>query len=193
MRLFVAVRVGDAAVRRAEEVRRLIERLDPELARQGAKWVSAAQMHVTVRFLGEIDPLLGEAVSAALTDSVSQVPFGIGFGTPAWLPPRGRPKALVLQVAGGADPLDALRHAVEGRLPAGTPAVEPRAFRPHLTVARIRDEWRARARALQPALAGLPPVDEGGVVDAAVLFESRPGPRGPVYHERARLRLAAPA
>ena len=99
----------------------------------------------------------------------------------------------MLPLEHGADRLEALKHAVDGRLPAGAPAEESRAFRPHLTVARIRDEWQARARALQPALAELSPVPGGGVVDAAILFESRLGPRGPVYHERARLGLAPPA
>ena len=157
------------------------------------KWVSPAQMHVTLRFLGEIDTLLGEAVVSALTGSVPQRPFTIGFGAPSWWPSHGRPRVLVLPLEQGADRLEALKHAVDRRLPAGTPVEEPRAFRPHLTVARIRDEWQAHARALQPALAGLSPVPDGGVVDAAILFESRLGPRGPVYHERARLRLGPPA
>ena len=192
MRLFVAVHVGPLALRRAEEVRQMVEQRDPELARHGMKWVSPAQMHLTLRFLGEVRSPLAEAVLAALDGDLQAGPFPLGFGSPAWLPPRGRPRVLMLPVARGAERLEALKGAVESRLPPGVPPEDERSFSPHLTVARIRDEWQRRAQALGDALVELPPVPEGGVVGAAVLVESHLGPRGPVYHERARLSLAAP-
>jgi 2'-5' RNA ligase len=189
MRLFVAVHVSEVARARAADVRHAVERLEPELAARGMRWVQPAQMHVTLRFLGALDGALADAVVSAMEGQLRLPAFDIGFGTPSWLPVRRPPRVLVLPVEGGLDPLSLLKRAIDERLPPGTPADQSRAFRPHLTIARIRDEWQRRAASLPMPIGDVAPVSEGGRVDAAVLFESQLGPRGPVYHERARLRL----
>lgn len=189
MRLFIAVGIGDAARAQAGVVRRELDRRDAELSRRGLKWVEPANLHMTVRFLGEVAEPLASEIIEVLRAPIDLAPFTLAFGPPSWLPGGARPRVLMLPLVGGASPLGALKEVLDLRLPAGVLAEDPRPFRPHLTLARVRDGWRDRGKGAGAALEGIGPVPDGGQVDAAVLFESHLGARGPVYHERARARL----
>jgi 2'-5' RNA ligase len=108
-------------------------------------------MHLTLCFLGnrptsEIGPL-GDAVRTC-----ARAVGELSLGAPLWLPPR-RPRALAVEVRdeGGAlralkdDVLDALMAVCEAEL-----ASERKRFRPHVTVARLRERTRPRERRLAP-------------------------------------------
>jgi 2'-5' RNA ligase len=108
-------------------------------------------MHVTLCFLGnrptsEIGPL-GDAVRTC-----GRAVGELSLGAPLWLPPR-RPRALAVEVRDedGAlralkdDVLDALMAVCEAEL-----ASERKRFRPHVTVARLRERTRPRERRLAP-------------------------------------------
>ena len=70
VRTFVAVLLSEAAAREAE---RLLDRLRP-LAR--CRWVTRAQLHITLRFLGELSPAAVERVRAAVA-AVAVQPFDL--------------------------------------------------------------------------------------------------------------------
>ena len=76
IRAFVAVLPSEAA---ALEMERLLSRLR-SLAR--CRWVSRAQLHVTLRFLGELPPAAVERVREALA-SVAVQPFDSRFAAPS--------------------------------------------------------------------------------------------------------------
>jgi 2'-5' RNA ligase len=192
MRLFIAVEVGAAVAPRAIEVRRAIEREDADLCRRGMKWVEPANLHLTLRFLGEVGASLAEEVIAAFRQPVAQAPFALAFGGPAWLPGPSRPRVLMLPLDRDLASLTALKRTIDDRLPAGVPPEEARPFRPHLTLARVRDGWQDRARGAAGVLGDVLPLEEGGRIGSAVLLESHLGSHGPSYAERARVRLVAP-
>ena len=140
VRVFVAVDIGDE-VRR--EVTRVITTLTGKLeaVKKPPKvaWVKPNALHVTVKFLGELEDADVERIQALLAPPIAMEPFLLewrGIGT---FPNNKHPRALWLGVKNGAAPLAELEAEVSRRL-AGEKAVEieDRAFLPHLTLGRVK-------------------------------------------------------
>ena len=149
----------------------------------GVRWVRPENLHVTLRFLGEIAREQAAPLAAQVrAHARALAPFELRLGALASLPPRGRARVVVLELAPG-EPLAALAAAVERGVVAAGCAPEPRAFRGHLTLGRVREHGAA------PSLAGLrvPPADF--VVTEAVLFESELHPSGSRYTPLERVPL----
>jgi 2'-5' RNA ligase len=129
-RLFVAVRPPPEVLAGIADL--------PMPVEPGVRWVPAAQWHVTVRFLGEAD--LDEVVAAldaAAPALLDRPPVTAAVG-PA-VARLGR-QVICLPVAG----LDGLAAAVaEATAELGEP-VDPRPFRGHLTLARLRGRGACR-------------------------------------------------
>lgn len=182
MRLFLAVELSD-------EVRAALARCAEELQRTepGWRWVRPEGMHLTLRFLGEVDVarLLGLSPRwrrAASKGPPAEIEVG-GLGT---FPPRGRPRVLWIGLqdrSGGrlAATVQALEQAARA---AGFPA-EDRPFAPHLTLARAAAEGRPRR----------PEVTVGTLgsfrADSVTLFRSVPGRGGAVYTALERYPLGS--
>ena len=102
---------------------------------RGARWLDEDQLHLTLRFIGEVDRHVGADVHAAL-GAVHHPRFDIKLDGIHAFERRGEPVTLWAGVAPHA-PLKALRKKVDQAcLRAG---VEPdrRAYLPHITVARL--------------------------------------------------------
>ena len=129
VRTFVAVLLSEAAAREAE---RLLDRLRP-LAR--CRWVTRAQLHITLRFLGELSPAAVERVRSAVA-AVAVQPFDIELHRAGAFPDLARPRTLWLGGDRGASELTALAGRVNDALfGVGIPRND-RPFSPHLTLAR---------------------------------------------------------
>jgi 2'-5' RNA ligase len=188
VRLFIAVDV-DAATRRAVE--RLRERVRERLpaADRALRWVEPANLHLTIRFLGEqADP---GRIEAALGPPFEQPAFDLAWHDPAWLPPRGRPRVFYLAVGDGVAPLQALEREITHRLAGlGVPPDE-RPFTAHLTLARVREGADPHVIGRLDAATAHEPVAAGlrVPVGTVVLYESRLSPRGSTYIARHRSAL----
>ncbi len=112
----------------------------------GARLVPERNLHLTLRFLGEVDESEVARLLGAIESSVAaHPPFEATLAGPGTLP--GGSRARVAHLGIEPDPrLDALRSDVAD----GVEAVlglepESRPFRPHLTIARTRRPWRRHA------------------------------------------------
>jgi RNA 2',3'-cyclic 3'-phosphodiesterase len=168
-----------AALELPAEVRRELASFGREAAAHDRALRPAREdaLHLTLAFLGhraldEIDPAR-EAVRS-VADLTAPV---LTLGDPLWLAPR-RPHVLTVALEDADGALGALREAVVERLADALPwEPEARPFRPHITVARVRREWR-------PRLDQLPePPRATFTADAVVLFRSHLGGGGPTRHE----------
>jgi len=149
--------------------------------------VAEEALHLTLAFLGhraldEVDPAR-EAVRG-----VARVAPQLALGGALWLAPR-RPHVLTVALQDADGTLAALHADVVERL-AGVLPWEPdkRAFRAHVTVARVRSGWRPRVgdRADAPQATFAAP--------AVVLFRSHLGGRNPARYEALeRVALEPPA
>ena len=102
-------------------------------------------------------------------------------------PERGRPRVLWAGVVTGEQALGRLEQEVSSRMDRCGVAREERPYRPHVTLARVRESGGLRTESLVAGLAdrafGCSPVD------AITLFESRPSSAGHVYVPLRRTRL----
>ncbi len=111
----------------------------------GARWEARDKLHLTLRFLGELDGGTARAVAEGLA-AVTQPRFELGVRGVGHFPPRGEPRSLWAGVD-DPTPLHALHDRIERVLiRIGVPA-DTRKFAPHVTLARLRDAPRGRVLA----------------------------------------------
>jgi 2'-5' RNA ligase len=153
------------------------------------RWVPAANLHLTVKFLGAVEATrLGVIQSAAAAALAAYPPLALHLEGLGVFPDRRRPRILWVGVGGQTDRLEALQQGLEKALAEVGLAAEPRPFKSHLTIARFkRPEAPGRVAAVLEDFGGFrfPPFD----VTALELFESRLGPEGPSYQRLARFPL----
>lgn len=188
MRLFIAVdldeRVRAAAAAIGGRLRDEIEREGRRLAPAGASWVAPHHMHLTVRFIGEVDEARAALVAKAVGEPFRIPSFAIGIGGVGLFPPAGRPRVLWIGVSEGSSQLVAVHGEVDRRLDALGFEREERAYHPHLTLARFREPASAEVRAM---VAQAVETDAGrSAAHDVVLYESRLSSAGPTYHALAR-------
>ena len=184
-RLFIAVDLGAAVLNR---VARAIG--TARLAAPRARWVSPEGVHLTLVFLGTVAADRVPAIAAAIGRvavrhrAIELTVRGAGtFGR------SSSPRVLWLGVDGEVRALTSLQRDVAGELEAiGFPR-EERAFAPHLTLARAREE-RGDA-SLATAAERLGAFDAGSALVSTVhLVQSHLGPGGARYDVRAESTLS---
>lgn len=186
MRLFVAVDLSDSV--RAAAARLALE-LQAQLARthaaQAVRWVAPQHLHMTIRFIGEVDDQRAAAIRSVMQPALPVPPFDVGFGGLGTFPSSGAPRVVWVGTTCGADGLTEIHGQVEERLVRAGCNPDDRPFRTHLTLGRVREGSRGRATALQEAvaLAGRERPTEIGVsrVRCVTVYQSRLGPTGPTY------------
>jgi 2'-5' RNA ligase len=157
------------------------------------KWVEPYQMHLTLRFLGEVEDTSIPEVCRVVTESVAGfVSFSARCGGVGAFPDPRRPRTIWMGVCEGQDQLCRLQGAIDDRLRASGYPKEGRRFHPHLTLGRVRRGGRGLrelgARIEQEA------ATEGGLlpVRKVLVLSSELRPEGPVYSPLARVPLADP-
>ncbi len=180
MRCFIAVELPG-------ETRAELQEMAGQLRRAGirASWVRPENLHLTLRFLGEIDEDQVQAAGERLErDSRGRSPFVLALDGAGAFPNPRRASVIwagVGPLVGGLSEIQALTERVAAGIGLKP---ENRPFRPHLTLARVRRP--AEAGELGRALAAL--ADFRGkpfTVTGVTLFSSTLTPRGAVY-ERIR-------
>jgi len=162
-----------------------VDRLRP-LAR-GVAWVSRDNLHLTLKFLGGVEPIRLDALAEALTTIVAGWPaFELTVRGLGAFPSRTRPRVLWAGVDAGAAALATLAAGVDDALASLGFSREARAFSAHVTLGRVR-EPRPNPR-LAEALAV-----EGAFgrqrVTRVCLMRSQLSPLGARYSELAEARL----
>jgi 2'-5' RNA ligase len=183
-RLFVAVPVPpDVGL----EVGRVMGEARAALGEDGGRirWVQLEGLHLTLRFLGPTMADRVPDVEAALDRAAAgEAAFEVRLAGAGAFPSADRPRALWLGIQEGSAALGRLATGLEAGLRVAGWAVETRAYRPHLTIART-DGVRAgpaAAAALERAAADL---DAGFTAGSVVLYRSHLG-SGPARYEALR-------
>lgn len=180
------------AIELAPEVRRPIVQLLRSLPRpRDVRWCVEAQLHITLKFLGEVrDAELPDVLAVARAASAAVAPFEIRVGGLGCFPGAANPRVLWCGVADETAGCRRWVTAADPGLAALNFKPETRAFTPHITLGRSRST--AGARGLQQVLDSreLPLTSEMSV-EEIVVFESRLLPGGAEYHPLARVPLGA--
>ncbi len=182
MRLFAAVDPGEQ-VRAA-----LTPWLDARAGMDGVRWTPPANLHATLRFLGEQPADAVPALAEALRRAVADVAAGeVRCGAPDAFPDRRRPRVLILPLTSDGL-LEDLAARVVTALDPWRPRAIDAAFRAHLTLGRVR---RSAPADLAARLATLPdPAPPPFRAAAVALVQSMLGPEGARYAVLERFPLA---
>jgi 2'-5' RNA ligase len=147
----------------------------------GAKWTEPEQMHLTVRFIGEVDGGIMEDIIGALS-TVKVEPFQIHLKGVGHFPPRQDPQTLWVGVE-KSEGLSLLRSRVESALArAGVPR-ERRKYHPHVRLAYLKNSKLSKVAIYlsQHALLEVAPFD----VTRFYLFSSQLGSNGAIHRPEA--------
>lgn len=149
IRTFIAIDIPAAQ-------REQIAQLQATLRRVGGRisWTRPEGIHLTLKFLGDVDQAQIPAVAEAVTRASRQVaPFEVGIAGVGAFPNFRQPRVLWVGIEEPTGRLKALARAIEEELrPLGFPP-EVRDFSPHLTLGRVKDPRGVESvvRALQQA------------------------------------------
>ena len=180
MRCFVAIALPAA-------VRELMGRVQDALRRADAdvKWVEFENLHLSLKFLGDVDEeplstLKGSLSVEALRWPAMKLTYG-GVGT---FPDHGTPRVVWAGCSGDLETLAALAGAVERAAElVGVPR-ERHPFVAHLTLGRVKSERNLKQ--LRAAIANQASVPLGSSdVKEFVLYKSTLSNKGPTYEALA--------
>lgn len=188
VRSFVAVELSPEVRGRALQ---LIEKLRRASAK--VRWVRNDNLHLTLKFLGEVESVeiarICDAMQRAVADLES---FDLEFHAAGAFPDAVNPRTIWVGVRAGAEAMIALHRRVDDALENLGFRVEGRRFRPHVTVGRVRDTRHGK-RELKALLDEFADYRAGIThVEDVTLFASRLTEDGPEYEAlgRAELRQA---
>ena len=184
MRLFVALELP-SAVRAA--LGELSARLRPQASR-GVRWTDPAGIHLTLKFIGEIEAAAVEAIRGALARVRADNPVEVTFRGLGWFPNARHPRVLWAGIEAGSR-LAELAAEVERALEPIGIAREARNFEPHLTLARIKSEEGLDGLRREAERLGAPEFGRATYSEFD-LMESRLRPQGAVYTRVERFPFA---
>ena len=139
------------------------------------RWVSAANLHLTLRFLGQVETATLRDLAGRLR-RVSVEPFLVRLGGIGSFGRGSAARVVWIGVGAGGEELRRLAAVVEEACRAAGLPAEERPYSPHLTLARARQKRGTRVPELP-----VPPPLEPWRVEGFRLYRSRPAPGGPVY------------
>ncbi len=171
-RLFVAIDL-------TEDAKEAISRIRGGIP--GVKWIDMAQLHLTLRFIGDADDAMllriREELAGVNSPSFSLLPRGVGH-----FPPKRDPRVLWVGIERN-EALSSLQRLVEEAMVKCGLEPEGREFSPHITLARLKDTPFSRIAPFleKNRLFSAPPVPVKGFH----LYSSVLSPRGAVHNRLA--------
>ena len=109
--------------------------MDTYLAMPGARWMDEEHLHLTLRFIGDVESHRALRVASALR-TISIPPFSLTIKNVGFFPPRREPRILWAGIA-ESDELRRLQAKIERMVTTTGIDPEARKFHPHITVARL--------------------------------------------------------
>ena len=190
IRAFIAISLSPEIYQRLEETSRLLQE---RLPRAQVRWVPAQNIHLTIKFLGNVSLSNLERLKEVLQAEVSRHPaFEISVGELGAFPSNQRPRVLWIGIEAPPE-LSALQRGIEAEMARLGYAREERPFSPHLTLGRVaRNASGEEIRQVSVAL-GQSKVGFLGAtrIQWVHLFRSDLSPGGAVYSQLLSVPLAA--
>ena len=183
MRLFTGIPLPD------EVTGNLSALLDKLRVTAHLRWSPVYNLHITTKFIGEWPEERLQELIDVLQPLGRRAPFDVSVTGIGWLPNPHSPRILYAGIKTGPQLL-----ALAAETDAATAAIgvdrETKPFRPHLTLARIKDTSVPLAP-LRQAIAHIDVPEFGSFrVESFQLYLSKMGPSGSIYTQLAEIPLA---
>jgi len=168
MRCFIAIDIP-------YEAKEIIKEIHTIIKDKNIKQVETENVHITIKFLGEIDDVTLKKVDNTLKTIIFKK-FDVSIKKPRYFSNRGNPTVFFLDIF--SEKLKELASIVEEKLyKIGIPK-ESRDFKPHLTLARVKG---IIDKNITKNFLSYKTKDITFTVDKISLYESRLTPAGPIY------------
>ena len=181
-RIFCAVELPEKVRRQLEEH---ILKLRKQIPDAAASWSRVENIHLTLKFFGNVDldeiSFITEAVWLTAEEFST---FSIGIGNTGVFPKPSRAQVLWIGVSDPSGKLSALRERLENECAAEGFPKEDRAYRPHLTIARLRKPEGAQRLADAHLQMHFNPIEVQ--VNELIIFRSELSPKGSKYTALSR-------
>jgi 2'-5' RNA ligase len=188
LRAFIAIELPSEVQKKLSQV---IQRLQEPLRDVSIRWVKPHNIHLTLKFLGEVSLNNLETIKQILVKEAAEVsPFEFSIGELGAFPNVKRPRVLWLHVAAPPELL-ALQRSIDIQTERLGYVSEERTYSPHITVGRVNrqvdpGDIHRISTLLQKMHIGLVEVVR---VSTVTLFRSDLHPDGSVYTPLAVARL----
>jgi 2'-5' RNA ligase len=180
LRVFIAI---ELPVSVCDAIQKQTARLRQTLGNDLIRWVPTQNLHLTLKFLGDTTTAYLDFLKQLLIREADSHPqFNLQLGGLGSFPTSRKPRLLWIGIHAPADLVSMQRGIEEGASRLGY-EVEERAFSPHLSIGRVRQN--VSPPDLQKIRTTLDTVQLGSIgtarVDSIHLFKSDLQPSGPIY------------
>jgi len=157
---------------------------------RGLSWVRPENLHVTLRFLGDLDdPGVQRVCDSVVRETGAVMAPRARLGPIGAFPSLSRPRVVWVGLAEGEEAVSAVARTVNDALGRAGFGAPEKPFRPHLTLARVRESARG-LEALRDTL--LPPSPPAALLDRICVMKSELHPAGARYTALTEVRLRPP-
>jgi len=152
-------------------------------------WVRPEAIHLTLKFLGEIDEKKIPEIETATRKAIQgYTPFFLRIMGLGVFPNLKRPRIIWLGINGEGDNLLRLQSRIEEEMEKIGHAAEKRAFKPHLTIGRVRDP--SGLKGLIDAIESEREIELGGFkAEEVLIMRSDLRPEGSIYARLFEIRF----
>ena len=185
MRAFIAIELS-------EEIRNALFQIQSHLKYSGAdvKWVEKDNIHLTLKFLGEISEAKVKEISDILDGIGKETgPFEITLKDIGAFPKIDYPRVIWVGLDKGVKESAELAVKVDEALSKIGFQKESRPFAAHLTIGRVRSPKNKEALKEKVESCQLPPA-KPQLISSVILFQSKLTPKGPIYTKLHESQLA---
>ena len=175
IRAFYAIKLNDEIRDATQQVIKNLQSLEWS---QNVRWVSVENLHITLRFLGDVTESQLDQMNVAFTDKLETIsPFSILFKEPRLFPHFRKPKVVAILVPHN-DSLNQLAEVLEHCAISAGLEPQTRQFKAHLTLGRCNKSFPKRIK-IEPM-----PFSLTLPVNNVSLYQSILSESGPTYIEQ---------
>jgi 2'-5' RNA ligase len=154
----------------------------------GVKWVKTDNLHLTLRFFGNLSDEQIEAARRCMKElSQLEASFSVRMGTVGCFPSASRARVIWVGVDDGREELVRMAGKLDERFAEAGLGRADKPFSPHLTIGRVRAPRRNPQ--LEEAISSLTFGGPEFIIDELTLTGSELTPKGPIYSPLSVARL----
>jgi RNA 2',3'-cyclic 3'-phosphodiesterase len=186
LRTFIAVELSSTLQQSLQEIQSQLKPLDLEVS-----WVKPTNIHITLKFLGEIAPKKVKAINEIFPEIFKDFSsFEIGLGRLGVFPSIARPNVIWVGIEQGLGEMKKLAESLENAVCRLGFSKERREFIPHLTLGRFRS--LKNCGSLAKAIENFPPQrPTQQIVSRVIFFRSTLSAQGSLYEPLATAYLSS--
>ena len=177
MRLFIALDLNSQNRDALAKLQAQLKKADADL-----KWVEPENIHLTLKFLGEVKEEKIPKIIPAIKESITEIqPFSLEIRNLGAFPSLKYPRVIWAGIEKGKEDLEKLAEGIETAMLKLKFPKEKRGFSSHLTLGRVRSDKNKDNLCQQISQTSFPALRQD--IASVTLYQSRLTPQGPIYEK----------